>query len=142
MGNILLQAASEERMRAGREAREAARPSRNDNLIAGVIQAPANYRNADGAPALVPPLPYQPSANPAVVQVDQLVGPRVASGTGHGSLRRSALVAVSSGQEPPSARPRTSDDLVMGFQEIQSQDAQYRYSFLFFVICRCRIFVA
>ena len=64
MDNILLQAASEERVRAGREAREAARPSRNDNLIAGVIQAPANQRNADGAPALVPPLPYQPSANP------------------------------------------------------------------------------
>ncbi len=145
-----MQAASEERVRAGREAREAARPSRNDNLIAGVIQAPANQRNADGAPALVPPLPYQPSAHPAVVQPDQLVAPRggaaapgprggaaapgarVASGTGHGSQRRSALVAVSAGQEPLSQRPRTSDDLVVGFQDALSQEAQYRYSSFIF----------
>ena len=128
-----MQAASEERVRAGREAREAARPSRNDNLIAGVIQAPANQRNADGAPALVvPPLPYQPSAHPAVVQPDQLLGPRVASGTGHGSQRRAALVAVAAGQEPPSQRPRTSDDLVTGFQDALSQEAQYRYSSFIF----------
>lgn len=132
MDNILLQVASEERVRAGREAREAARPSRNDNLIAGVIQAPENQRNADGAPALVLPLPYQPSAHPAVVQPAQLVAPRVASGTGHGSHKRSALVAVSSGQEPPSQRPRTSDDMVMGFQDALSQEAQYRYSSFIF----------
>jgi hypothetical protein len=134
MDNILLQAVSEERVRAEREARQAARPSRNDNIIAAVIQAPANQRNADGAPALAPPLPYQPSAHPGVANPNQLLGPRVAvaSGTGHGSQRRSALVAVSSGQEPPSQRPRTSDELVMGFQDALSQEAQYRYSSFIF----------
>ena len=73
MDKIVLQAAVEDTMRAEREAREAARPNRNDSVISAIIQVPSNFHNADGAPALDSPFPYQPSANPAVVNVAQLV---------------------------------------------------------------------
>jgi hypothetical protein len=120
-------------MRAEREARESARPSRNDSHIAAIIPAPLSSRNADGAPALAPPIPYQAAAHPAVANVAQLL-PRVASGTGHGHQKRRKLVAVASGQEPPSVQPRTSDLLTSVFSEIQAQDALNRspaFCFLF-----------
>jgi hypothetical protein len=119
-------------MRTQRESRQSARPDRNDALIASVIPSPLSLRNVDGAPALALPQ----SAHPAVARVSQLIGdriPRVVSATGHGYQKRSAVVAVVSGQEPPSVKPRTSDDLVSVFSEIQSQDAQNRSLFLFLV---------
>jgi hypothetical protein len=123
LSNILLKKTSDDRSTAERVARV---PSRNDAIIGSVVQAPSNTRNADGSPALVPPLAYQPAANPAVVNAAQLVAPRVASGTSGGHHKRTALVAVTSGQQPPSVKPRTSDDLVSAFSEIQAQDAQNR----------------
>lgn len=127
--DFILQIASENTMRIQREARENSRPERNDNLIAGVIAAPGD-RNADNAPALGPPnarLSAVPQTNnPAVAGVGQLVPPRVVSGTGGRQRSRAGLVAVESGQQPPSVRPRTSDDLVAAFSEIQANDATNR----------------
>ncbi len=135
MDNIPLQAASEERVRAGREARrearEAARPSRNDNLIAGVIQAPINAMPM----ALLLLFRHFPINRPPTQLLPKPTSARRSSCCIRhrtGSQRMSALNAVSSGQEPPSKMPHKSDDLVMGFQEIQSQDLQYRYSSFYF----------
>lgn len=125
LSNILLKKTAEDRMIAERTARV---PSRNDAIISAVIVGtPSNTQNADGSPALVPPLAYQPAAHPAVVNAAQLVAPiRVASGTSGGHHKRTALVAVTAGQQPPSVKPRTSDELVSAFSEIQTQDANNR----------------
>lgn len=123
---------SEQVMQARRESR---RRTRNDQIIASRINAPIpGQLGPDGsAPALVPPPNYvPPAANPAVVQVSQLIGnqnvarPQVVSGTSHSQSRRREIVAVAAGAQPPSTRSRTTDSLLSDFSRMQENEAVYR----------------
>jgi hypothetical protein len=109
--------------------RESQRPARNDPIIASMINAPIpGQLGSDGAaPALVDSMQ---AANPAVVQVSQLIGarPLVVSGTSHTQSRRRQVVAVSAGGQPPSSRSRTTDSLLSDFSKMQENEAVYRQS--------------
>ena len=111
--------------------REAQKPSRNDSIIASLISAPIQQLpNADGAPTIA-----TASANPAVVQVSQLIShrlPRVLSSTSHSQNKRASLIAVAQGGEPPSTKSRTTDELLNSFALIQQQDASYRCARILF----------
>jgi hypothetical protein len=109
--------------------RESQRPARNDPIIARVIAAPIpGQLGPDGsAPALA--IPNVQAANPAVVQVDQLIGPAVAqvvSRTSHSQSRRRQIVSVAAGAQPPSIRSRTTDSLLSDFSRMQENEAVYR----------------
>jgi hypothetical protein len=107
--------------------RDSQRPARNDPIIAQVINAPIpGQLGADSdAPALVHPVQ---AANPAVVQVNQLIGarPQVVSETSHSQSRRRELVQVAAGGQPPSTRSRTTDSLLSDFSRMQENEAVYR----------------
>lgn len=119
---------SEQAMQSRRESR---RPARNDSIIASMINVPIpGQLGPDGAaPALVPPPNYvPPAANPAVVQVSQLISnrPQVVSGTSQSQSRRRDIVAVAAGAQPPSTRSRTTDSLLSDFSRMQENEAVYR----------------
>ncbi len=111
--------------------RESQRPARNDPIIARLIVAPiAGQLGPDGsAPVLA--IPNVQAANPAVVQVDQLIGPagtnpQVVSRTSHAQSRRRQIVSVAAGAQPPSIRSRTTDSLLSDFSRMQENEAVYR----------------
>ena len=114
--------------------REHTNPTKRDSQILSAIVNPSQNLNADGAPALsaVPPLAPR-SANPAMVDVSQLIPPpRPISSTGHSQNRRaSVIMAVAQGSEPPSTKSRTTDALLQSFAEIQAQESDYRFDFDF-----------
>lgn len=107
-----------------KEKRDAAKPTRNDRIIASQIH-PASSVNADGMPSVS----AVQSANPAVVQVNALISPsvRMMSQTSSSQHKRNASVlamaSAVSGDSVPSTKSRNTDSLLEEFSRIQQQDA-------------------
>ena len=97
------------------------------------MQNPGQQINEDGAPNLMINAQVPSASFPAAVQPNQLVGAVVVSRTSHSQPRRQGLIAVVSGAQPPAMRPRTSEDLLANFAEMQAQDADYKSIFYFVV---------